>query len=90
MWTRAALVPVIVTVYTPAIPLQDSVEAPEPVTLVGVRVHVRPAAGEMDEVRATAPPNPLRPVTVIVDVPEAPVLALTAVRPATMLKSCSV
>lgn len=87
MWTRAALVPVTVTVYTPALPLQDSVEVPEPVTLVGVSVHVRPVAGEMDDVRATTPPNPLRPVTVMVEVPATPAFTLTAVGLAAMVKS---
>jgi hypothetical protein len=42
------------------------------VTLVGVRVHVRPAGVEADTVRPTLPANALTAVTVIVDVPEAP------------------
>ena len=42
---------------------------PDPVRLVGVRVHVRPVAGEMEVVRATTPPNPLRPVIVMVEDP---------------------
>ena len=42
------------------------------VTLVGVRVHVRPAGVEADTDRATVPVRPLTAVTVIVDVPEAP------------------
>ena len=68
--------PVTVTVYVAAVPeVHDSVEVcgevPK-VTLVGVRVHVRPAGVEADTVRATAPVRPLTAVTVIVDVPEAP------------------
>jgi hypothetical protein len=42
------------------------------VTLVGVRVHVRPAGVEADTVKATVPVKPLTAVTVIVEVPEAP------------------
>jgi hypothetical protein len=42
------------------------------VTLVGDRVHVKPAGVEADTVRATVPVKPLTAVTVMVDVPEAP------------------
>jgi len=52
------LVPVTVTVYAPAEPLQDSVEVPEPVTLVGVRVQVRPVAGDTVVDRLTTPLKP--------------------------------
>ena len=41
-------------------------------TLVGDKVHVRPAGVEADTVRATLPVKPLTAVTVMVDVPEAP------------------
>lgn len=41
-------------------------------TLVGDRVHVRPAGVDADTVRATVPVKPLTAVTVIVDVPEDP------------------
>jgi hypothetical protein len=55
--------------------LHDNVEvcgeAPN-VTLVGVRVHVRPAGVEADTVRATDPVSPFSAVTVIVEVPEPP------------------
>lgn len=40
-------------------------------TLVGVRVHVRPAGVEADTVKATVPVKPLTAVTVIVEVPDA-------------------
>jgi hypothetical protein len=46
-------VPVTVTVYTPADPLQDRLEDPDPVTLVGVRVHDRVVAGLMLEAKLT-------------------------------------
>ncbi len=45
--------PVTVTVEDPADPLQDSVEVPEPLMLVGVRVQVRPADGMIVKVRLT-------------------------------------
>ena len=41
-------------------------------TLVGVRVHVKPAGVEAETVSATVPVRPLTAVTVIVDVPDAP------------------
>lgn len=41
-------------------------------TLVGVRVHVRPAGVEAETVNATVPVRPLTAVTVTVDVPDAP------------------
>jgi len=46
-------VPVTVTVKDPADPMQDSVEVPEPLMLVGVREQVRPADGTMVKVRLT-------------------------------------
>jgi len=51
-------VPVTVTVYTSADPLQDRLEVPDPVTLVGVRVHVRPMVGLMLEAKLTTPLKP--------------------------------
>jgi hypothetical protein len=52
------LVPVTVTVYVPALPVHESVEVPEPVTLVGVRVQVRPVVGATVAVRLTTPLKP--------------------------------
>jgi len=47
------------------------VDVPEvPVTLVGLRVHVRPVAGDTELVRVTVPPAGL--LTVIVEVPVTP------------------
>ncbi len=57
------------------------------VTLAG-RVQVRPAGVDADTDNVTTPVNPLRAVTVMVDVPEAPAsiwLGVTA--PAAMVKS---
>lgn len=51
--------PVTVTVYTPADPLQDRLEVPDPVTLVGIRVHARPVAGLMLEAKVTSALKPL-------------------------------
>ena len=83
--------PVTVTVYVPAGPLQESVEVCDnPSTiLVGLRVQLRPA-GETVEVRATVPVNPLRGATVMVDVPEPPAGKLMLVGLAEIVKSWTV
>ena len=75
------LVPVTVTVYAPADPEHDRVEVPDVprVTLVGLRVHVRPVLGDTEDVRDTVPVNPFCAVTVIVDVPVAPARTVTLV-----------
>jgi len=57
--------------------------------LVGERAHVRPA-GEICEVRATVPANPLTGATVIVEVPMVPAVVVTVVRLALMVKSVTV
>ena len=59
-------------------------------TLVGVRVQVKPVAGETVAVRLTTPLKPCRPVTVIVDVPEAPARIVTVVGLAAIVKSWTV
>jgi hypothetical protein len=86
------LVPVTVTVYVPATPEQDRVEVPEVprVTLVGVRVQVRPVEGDTAAVRATVPVKPWTAVTVIVEVPEAPARIVTLVGLAATVKSLTV
>jgi hypothetical protein len=61
------------------------VEVPEPVTLVGLRVAVRPEDGLA--VRVTVPLNPLTAAIVIVDVPVAPALIVILVGLAAMVKS---
>jgi len=77
------LVPVTVTcTVETAANVQDSVELPEPVTLVGLSVHEVLLVD-----RLTVPPNPLSPVMVIVDVPAAPALTVTVVGLAEMVKS---
>jgi len=70
--------------------LHDSVEAPDPVTLVGVSVHVRPVAGLMLEVRLTAPLKLWSAVIVIVEVPAVPALTVTVVGLAAIVKSWTV
>ena len=88
---RDPLVPVTVTVYTPAGPVQDRAEvwdAPKTI-LVGVRVHVRPA-GDTVDVRATVPVNPFTGATVIVDVAAVPTLTATLVGLAVTVKSVTV
>jgi hypothetical protein len=58
------------------------------VTLVGVRVHDRPAGVDADTVRPTLPVKPFTAVTVMVDVPEAPARIWAGVTaPAAIVKS---
>jgi hypothetical protein len=57
--------------------LQDKAEFPDPVTLVGVRVHVRPAGGLMLEAKPTTPLNPFRAVIAMVVVPAEPAFTVT-------------
>ena len=89
-WDSVPLVPVMVTVYTPADPLQDRLEVPDAVRLVGVRVQVRPVAGVIVDVRPTTPLKPWREVIVIVEVPAALAFVETDVGLAATVKSCTV
>ena len=59
--------------------MHDRFEVPEPVTLVGVRVHVRPVAGLIVDARLMTPVKPWRAVTLIVEVPGAPARTVTLV-----------
>lgn len=89
-------VPVTVTVNTPDNEeVQDKVAAPmaDPlvsVTLFGVTVQARPADGEMALVRLTVPANPLRPVTVMAELPLPPDGKFKVVGFALKVKSCIV
>ena len=58
--------------------------------LAGVRVQVKPVAGEIEEVRATVPVNPFRGATVTVEVPATPALTVTLVGAAVTVKSVTV
>ena len=60
---------------------------PEPVTLVGVSVHVRPADGLMLEDRVVTPLKPWRAVIVTVEVPAVPAFRVTVVGPVALVKS---
>src|SRR5712692_11872964 len=74
------LVPVTVTVYTPALPLHDSVDEPlVPVTLAGFRLHINPVVGKTVAARLVVPPAEL--LTLIMEVPVAPakIVALVGV-----------
>jgi hypothetical protein len=77
-------------VYTPALPVQESEEVPEPETLVGVTVHVKPVLGETVVVRVTTPVKACNAFIVIVEVPAVPALVTTPVGLATNVKSCTV
>jgi len=82
-WESAALVPVTPTWNVPPVAkVHESVELPEPVTLVGETVH-----DVLLVVRLTTPANPFRPVTVMVDVAAVPGLNVTLVGLALMVKS---
>ena len=65
-------------------------DVPEPVTLVGVSVHVRPVVGLMLEVRLTILLKPWRAVTVIVEVAAVPAFTVTLVGLAEIVKSWTV
>jgi hypothetical protein len=79
-------VPVTSTWYVAAdSKVHDRVEVPEPVTLVGETVHE-----VLLVARLTTPAKPSRAVTVIVDVPATPVLTVTFVGLATIVKSWTV
>ncbi len=73
--------------YEPALPVQESVEVPEPVTLVGVRLHVNPKVGEIVAVRLTTPLKLWRAFRVIIEVPAVPALMVTDAGLASMVKS---
>ena len=62
--------------------VQDRVELPEPVTLVGDTVHE-----VLFVARVTTPANPLTAVIVIVEVPAEPALTVTLVGDAVIVKS---
>ena len=68
--------------------MHDRVEVPDVprVTLVGLRVQVRPVLGDTEEVSETVPVNPFWEVTVIVDVPLAPARTVTLVGLAVIVK----
>jgi hypothetical protein len=70
--------------------LQERVEVPEPVTLVGVRVHARVLAGLTLDVNVTAALNPFRAVRAMVDDPEAPAFTVRLVGFAVVVKSWTV
>lgn len=68
-WAIEPLTPIICTENAPdVLPVTVRVEVPEPVMLAGLRVAVIP--DEAVTVRETTPENPLRALTVIVDVPD--------------------
>ena len=77
--------PLTITVKLPAEGnVHDNVEVPDPVTLVGLSVHALLLADTL-----TVPPNPLRDVTAIVEVPAEPAFTVTLVVLAVTVKSCT-
>src|SRR5947208_15328839 len=86
MCERDPLVPVTVTVTDPGDEkVQERVEVPAPVTLVGVRVHAA-----LSEERVTGLLKPLTAAMVIVEAPAWLTFTLTLVGLATIVKSCTV
>lgn len=90
---RPLLVPVTVTVKVLAVEeVQDSVEPPLLAVLVSVtvlddKVQLRPIDGETLVARLTIPANPLRPATVIPEVPVPPEAKFRVVGLAVTVKS---
>jgi len=81
---REPLVPVTATCLVPAVVnVQESVELPEPVTLVGETLH----DAVVLVTRLTTPAKPLIAVMVIVEVPAEPALTVTLVVDAVIVKS---
>jgi hypothetical protein len=70
--------------------VHESVEAPEPETVAGVREQVNPVLGEIAGARLTVPAKPCKDTTVNVEVPAAPALAVTSVGLAARVKSRTV
>ena len=82
-WESAALVPVTPTWNVPPVAkVHESVELPDPVTLVGETVHE-----VLLVVKLTTPAKPFRPVIVMVEVAAVPGLNVTVVGLAEIVKS---
>lgn len=73
------LAPFTVTVYCPAEPVQDNVEFPDPVKVIGLSEHESPVLGETVSFSVTVPMNVGAYVTVIVAVPVEPTTKATLV-----------
>jgi hypothetical protein len=83
VWDSDALAPVTVTWIVPAdAKLQDRVELPEPVTLVGETVHE-----VLFVAKLTTPAKPFRADTVTVELPGEPALTVTLAVAAVTVKS---
>jgi len=96
VFVKLPLFPVTVTVKVPGVEeVHDRVDAPLvvpllSVILVGDRVQLRPVDGETVAVRLTVPVKPLRPVTVMAEVPVPPEGKLRVVGLAVTEKSWTV
>lgn len=91
MWVSVPFVPDTLTVWTPALPVQDRVEVPDvPRVIVGgFKEQESPIAGEADEESVIGPANPFVAETVIIEVPVAFASVVTLDGLAVMLKSAS-
>jgi hypothetical protein len=72
----------VTATFDAAVNVHESVALPEPVTLTGVTLHALLSA-----VRLTTPEKPLTAVTVMVEVPDTPVLIVRLVGLAVTVKS---
>ena len=81
------LVPLMVTVYCPGEPEHDNVEFPDAVKVVALRVQVSPVLGETVSLSFTVPKNVRSYLTVIVEVPDDPVIVGTLVGLAVMVNA---
>jgi hypothetical protein len=89
VWLNDPLVPVTVTEYVPLLALLGtvtvSVDVPDVITELGLRLAVQPVGAVAESV--TVPVNPLRAVTVIVEVPEDPLPIVSVLGEANSEKS---
>jgi hypothetical protein len=81
------LVPLTVTVYVPPLPVQLSVLVPDPDIVDGLRVQLRPVAGDTVAVRVTVPVKPFSGDTMMVVVPVTPGVVLIVAGLAKIWKS---
>jgi len=86
-WEREPLVPATVTPNIAVVlPEQVRTAVPEPVTFVGLKLHVR-LEGDALEVRTTTPLNPLTPLNATSEVLESPAAKLMVGGRALIVKS---
>ena len=86
-WDTEPLVPVTFTLWFPTDPAQDRIDELGPTTLAGVKLQPRLVEDNVDE-RVTVPENPFTAPIEIVELTEIPLVVVSAVELAEMVKSC--